>query len=114
MIGLSFSIERRVYPDSLMHISGKVDPIIFIKKLYKARAYAMLYRLEYGYEKNPEETRKPNDHFMVLYISQAPLSPFHYLQVPTLTIGIEIFNACFWLFFAVMLFRNKHIRRKLV
>ncbi|CAA7054674.1 unnamed protein product [Microthlaspi erraticum] len=68
--GVSFCIKRLlVDPNSwmyidLMHITGKVDPIVFIKKLYKARTYAMLKRIEYGNEENPEETRKPNDHFM--------------------------------------------------
>ncbi|ESQ47871.1 hypothetical protein EUTSA_v10022395mg, partial [Eutrema salsugineum] len=49
---------------TLMYLHGKVDPLVFIKKLYKARTCTMLYRMDYGYEENPEGTRKPNNHFM--------------------------------------------------
>ncbi|CAH2052946.1 unnamed protein product [Thlaspi arvense] len=49
---------------SLTYLRGEVDPLIFIKKLYEARDFTMLYRMDYGYEENPEETRKPNNQFM--------------------------------------------------
>ncbi|CAH2052947.1 unnamed protein product [Thlaspi arvense] len=49
---------------SLTYVGGEVDPLIFIKKLYKARDFTMLYRMDYGYEENPDETRKPNNQFM--------------------------------------------------
>ncbi|KAJ4886971.1 Uncharacterized protein Rs2_26719 [Raphanus sativus] len=48
----------------LMYLRGEVDPVVFIKKLFKAKSYAMLYRIDYGYEENPEGIRKPNNHFL--------------------------------------------------
>ncbi|KAG7582651.1 Polyprenyl synthetase [Arabidopsis suecica] len=48
----------------LVYLRGEIDPIIFIKKLYKARSYIELFRIDYGYEENPEGTRRPNSHFM--------------------------------------------------
>ncbi|CAL9221555.1 unnamed protein product [Arabidopsis halleri] len=48
----------------LVYLRGEIDPIIFIKKLYKARSYIELFRIDYGYEENPEGTRRPSSHFM--------------------------------------------------
>ncbi|XP_010420186.1 PREDICTED: uncharacterized protein LOC104705803 [Camelina sativa] len=48
----------------LVYLRGEVDPIVFIKKLYVARRYVELFRIDYGYEENPQGTRRPNSHFM--------------------------------------------------
>lgn len=64
----------------LMYLRGEVDPVVFIKKLFKAKSYAMLYRIDYGYEENPEGIRKPNNHFLVLYIYIDLITPL----LPTL------------------------------
>lgn len=63
----------------LVYLRGEIDPIIFIKKLYKARSYIELFRIDYGYEENPEGTRRPSSHFMV-YIAHN-FSPFSLLTI---------------------------------
>ncbi|XP_010468315.1 PREDICTED: uncharacterized protein LOC104748358 [Camelina sativa] len=50
--------------DWLVYLRGEVDPIVFIKKLYVARRYVELFRIDYGYEEDPQGTRRPNSHFM--------------------------------------------------
>lgn len=67
----------------LVYLRGEIDPIIFIKKLYKARSYIELFRIDYGYEENPEGTRRPSSHFMVLHISQllSFLATYNYLSM---------------------------------
>ncbi|KAG2317547.1 hypothetical protein Bca52824_020669 [Brassica carinata] len=74
--GLAFSIDApdwwkqgeatnpMMFTKKLLFLRGEVDPVVFIKKLFKAKIYAMLYRLDYGYEENPEGARKPNNHFL--------------------------------------------------
>ncbi|KFK37963.1 hypothetical protein AALP_AA3G052400 [Arabis alpina] len=59
--GLKLDIDASKW---LVELQGEVDPIIFIAKLYKARAYVMLCRIDYGYEDNPKGTRKPTSDFM--------------------------------------------------
>ncbi|XP_010530697.1 PREDICTED: uncharacterized protein LOC104807208 [Tarenaya hassleriana] len=59
--GLQFTIDA---PNMLMYLSGKVDPLVIIKKLKKAKTHAVLYRIDYGYEENPHDPRKPTDDFM--------------------------------------------------
>ncbi|KAF3529969.1 hypothetical protein DY000_02042287 [Brassica cretica] len=46
-----------------MFLRGEVDPVVFIKKLFKAKIYAMLYRIDYGHEEKPQGIRKPSNHF---------------------------------------------------
>lgn len=94
----------------LVYLRGEIDPIIFIRKLYKARSYVELFRIDYGYEENPQGTRKPNSHFMVLYISQQ-FFPFHYFQYLSM---VWKFKFVCVLAYAEMLLRTKHIRYKLV
>ncbi|KAL1197719.1 hypothetical protein V5N11_012374 [Cardamine amara subsp. amara] len=48
----------------LVYLHGEVDPIIFIQKMYKARSYVELFRIDYGYEDNPQGIRKPNSNFV--------------------------------------------------
>ncbi|CDY42225.1 BnaA01g25700D [Brassica napus] len=53
-----------MFTKKLMFLRGQVDPVVFIKKLSKAKIYAMLYRIDYGHEENPQGIRKPNNHFL--------------------------------------------------
>ncbi|KAF3522091.1 hypothetical protein F2Q69_00046267 [Brassica cretica] len=74
--GLAFSIDApdwwthgeganpMMFTKKLMFLRGEVDPVVFIKKLFKAKIYAMLYRIDYGHEENPQGIRKPNNHFL--------------------------------------------------
>ncbi|KAH0943331.1 hypothetical protein HID58_002968 [Brassica napus] len=74
--GLAFSIDApdwwihgkganpMMFTKKLMFLRGQVDPVVFIKKLSKAKIYAMLYRIDYGHEENPQGIRKPNNHFL--------------------------------------------------
>nr|VDC60089.1 unnamed protein product [Brassica rapa] len=74
--GLAFSIDApdwwthgeganpMMFTKKLMFLRGEVDPVVFIKKLFKAKNYAMLYRIDYGHEENPQGIRKPNNHFL--------------------------------------------------
>ncbi|WZZ69590.1 hypothetical protein YC2023_080960 [Brassica napus] len=74
--GLAFSIDApdwwphgeganpMMFTKKLLFLRGQVDPVVFIKKLFKAKIYAMLYRIDYGLEENPLGIRKPNNHFL--------------------------------------------------
>ncbi|CAN6971805.1 unnamed protein product [Brassica rapa subsp. trilocularis] len=76
ILGLAFSIDApdwwthgeganpMMFTKKLMFLRGEVDPVVFIKKLFKAKNYAMLYRIDYGHEENPQGIRKPNNHFL--------------------------------------------------
>ncbi|CAF1731782.1 unnamed protein product [Brassica oleracea] len=76
ILGLAFSIDApdwwthgeganpMMFTKKLMFLRGEVDPVVFIKKLFKAKIYAMLYRIDYGHEENPQGIRKPNNHFL--------------------------------------------------
>ncbi|CAH8355543.1 unnamed protein product [Eruca vesicaria subsp. sativa] len=71
--GLGFSIDApqwwkygevinpMMFTKKLMYLHGDVDPVGFIKMLFKARFYAMPYRIDYGYKGNPEGTQEPNN-----------------------------------------------------
>jgi len=74
----------------LVYLRGEIDPITFIRKMYKARSYVELFRIDYGYEENPQGTRRPNSHFMVLY-----LTTFHYLYL--LSVVFKSKYVCVWL-----------------
>ncbi|KAG2246799.1 hypothetical protein Bca52824_086427 [Brassica carinata] len=74
--GLAFSIDApdwwthgeganpMMFTKKLMFLRGQVDPVVFIKKLFRAKIYAVLYRIDYGHEENPQGIRKPNNHFL--------------------------------------------------
>ena len=80
ILGLAFSIDApdwwphgeganpMMFTKKLLFLRGQVDPVVFIKKLFKAKIYAMLYRIDYGLEENPLGIRKPNNHFLVIHI----------------------------------------------
>ncbi|CAN6919349.1 unnamed protein product [Brassica oleracea] len=53
-----------MFTKKLMFLRGQVDPVVFIKKLFRAKIYAVLYRIDYGHEENPQGIRKPNNHFL--------------------------------------------------
>ncbi|CAF2077518.1 unnamed protein product [Brassica napus] len=53
-----------MFTKKLMFLRGQVDPLVFIKKLFRAKIYAVLYRIDYGHEENPQGIRKPNSHFL--------------------------------------------------
>ncbi|XP_022549997.2 uncharacterized protein LOC106400303 [Brassica napus] len=76
ILGLAFSIDApdwwthgeganpMMFTKKLMFLRGQVDPLVFIKKLFRAKIYAVLYRIDYGHEENPQGIRKPNSHFL--------------------------------------------------
>ncbi|KAF2587119.1 hypothetical protein F2Q70_00036921 [Brassica cretica] len=76
ILGLAFSIDApdwwthgeganpMMFTKKLMFLRGQIDPVVFIKKLFRAKIYAVLYRIDYGHEENPQGIRKPNNHFL--------------------------------------------------
>ena len=70
-----------MFTKKLLFLRGQVDPVVFIKKLFKAKIYAMLYRIDYGLEENPLGIRKPNNHFLVIYIYIFIFTAFNAFQL---------------------------------